>query len=209
MRTLSDYLGDLSAVYLDVLKDRLYADAADSQSRRSAQSVLARILGVLVRVLAPVLSFTCEEVWEFMPASMRDEASVHLSDWPVLAVPEKEARELRVAFGFVLEVREAVTKALEDARNDKRIGKSQEARVVVTAPSETSASLKAVGETALAELFIVSEVEVRVGEELGVEIGSASGEKCPRCWNYRQLGTDAAHPEVCARCAEVLEGLGR
>ena len=86
-RTLFDYVGDLSAVYLDVLKDRLYADAPDSVSRRSAQLVLARILGVLVRVLAPVLSFTCEEVWDYMPESLRDEPSVHLSDWPSVEAP--------------------------------------------------------------------------------------------------------------------------
>ena len=83
-RTIYDYVGDLSGVYLDVLKDRLYADAPDSVSRRSAQTVLSAILGVLVRVLAPILSFTAEETWQYMPEALRDAESVHLSDWPVL-----------------------------------------------------------------------------------------------------------------------------
>ena len=90
-RTIYDYVGDLSGVYLDVLKDRLYADAPASASRRSAQTVLSAILGVLVRVLAPILSFTAEEVWQYMPESLRDAKSVHLSDWPTL--------ELRRGYG--------------------------------------------------------------------------------------------------------------
>ncbi len=204
MRTISDYLGDLSSVYLDVLKDRLYADAADSVSRRSAQTVLARILGVLVRLLAPVLSFTCEEVWDFMPAGLKDAESVHLSAWPSVETPAEDAASLRDAYAVVLAVREDVTKALEDARNEKRIGKSQEASVVVTAPDDVATVLEARGTVALAELFIVGAVEVRQGEELSVTVDAAPGEKCPRCWNFRQIGVDERHPDVCGRCAEVL-----
>lgn len=205
-RTIYDYVGDLSSVYLDVLKDRLYADAPDSASRRSAQTVLSAILGVLVRVLAPVLSFTAEEVWQFMPEALRDAKSVHLSDWPVMELPEGGA-ELGASFAKVLEVREAVTKALEEARNAKVIGKSQEAAVTLTAPAETVAALEARGSLGLAELFIVAQVSVTAGEVVTVEIKPASGEKCPRCWNLRELGTDASHPDVCSRCSVVLTGL--
>ena len=105
-RTLFDYVGDLSAVYLDVLKDRLYADAPDSVSRRSAQTVLARILGVLVRVLAPILSFTCEEVWDFMPETLRDAESVQLSDWPTVEMPHDADAAAPPTYAIVLETRE-------------------------------------------------------------------------------------------------------
>lgn len=208
-RTIFDYVGDLSSVYLDALKDRLYAEAPGSMQRRAAQTVLAEILGVLVRVLAPILSFTCEEVWDFMPASLKDEESVHLSDWPVLELPA-DAADLLVRYAVVLEAREVVTKALEDARNSKLIGKSQEATVTIAAPAETVAVLESVGRAVLEELLIVGGVEVRQGEssDISVEVGQTAGEKCPRCWNVRELGSDAAHPEVCARCAAVLEEIG-
>ena len=206
-RSIYEYVGELSSVYLDVLKDRLYADAAKSVSRRSAQTVLSAILGVLVRVLAPVLSFTCEEVWQFMPQSLRDAKSVHLSDWPVTAVASAEAGALTQAYATVLAVREVVTKALEEARNAKTIGKSQEAAVSVIAPAATVAVLEQRGSEALAELFIVAQVRFSVGEEVAVEVHPAVGEKCPRCWNLRELGVDERHPGVCGRCAEVLGAL--
>ncbi|NTU71746.1 MAG: isoleucine--tRNA ligase [Coriobacteriia bacterium] len=206
-RTIYDYVGDLSSVYLDVLKDRLYADGATSASRRSAQTVLTEILGVLVRVLAPVLTFTCEEVWQFMPAGLRDADSVQLTDWPTVAV-SSDAAALLSGYATVLEAREVVTKALEDARNEKVIGKSQEAAVVLTAPAQDKAVLEARGAGALAELFIVADVRVVEGDELAASIEVASGEKCPRCWNIRELGADARFPEVCARCADVLSAIG-
>ncbi len=208
LRAVSDYLGELSSVYLDVLKDRLYADAPKSVSRRSAQTVLAAILGTLVRMLAPVLSFTCDEVWSFMPETLRDEPSVLLSDWPTVDVPTAEADAIRSAYAVVLSAREVVTKALEDARNAKTIGKSQEARIVLSAPAEAFEVLVTRAPGELAELFIVSSVELVSASDYGVEIHSATGEKCPRCWNFRTLSVDAAHPEVCERCAEVLSELG-
>jgi len=210
-RTLYDYVGDLSAVYLDVLKDRLYADAPDWVSRRSAQTVLARILGVLVRMLAPVLSFTSEEVWSFMPEGLRDAESVHLSPWPVVDVPEQEASDLTRDYAGILEVRDVVTKALEEARNAKAIGKSQEAAVTVTAPSSTIELLERRGAEALATLFIVAAVSLVRGADdaaVDVTIGAASGQKCPRCWNHRALGVDPTRPEVCERCARALEDIG-
>jgi len=206
-RAIYDYVGDLSSVYLDVLKDRLYADAPRSASRRSAQTVLAAILGALVRMLAPILTFTTEEVWQFMPEAMRDAESIQLTDWPTFDLPAEEAASLREAYAVVLEARELVTKALEDARNAKVIGKSQEAAVVLTAPAIALAALHGRGAAALAELFIVASVEVREGSEYSVAVQPAAGGKCPRCWNLRQLGSDASHPEVCERCASVLREL--
>ncbi len=200
---------DLSSFYMDVLKDRLYAEAPDSIGRRSAQTVLAEVLRTLVRLMAPILSFTTEEVWQFMPAALREGvSSVHLAGWPALDVPAASADELRTAYGTVLEVRDVVTKALEDARNAGTIGKSQEARVVVTAPSAIAGPLRERGEDSLAEMLIVSAVVIAEGPELAVEVLPADGEKCPRCWNYRTLGSDPTHPEVCARCAAVLTQRG-
>ncbi len=214
-RAIYDYVvTDLSAVYLDVLKDRLYADAPASLARRSAQTVLAAVLEALVRMLAPILAFTCEEVWHFMPEAMRDAQSVHLSGWPVVTVPGDEAAGLSASFERLLAVRDEVTKALEEARNADKVGKSQEARVRIEAGGEELAALRAF-EHVLPELFIVEGVELAERGDgahdatvATVEVSNAQGEKCPRCWNYRRLGVDAAHADVCGRCAEVLSTVG-
>ncbi len=197
---------ELSSFYLDVLKDRLYADAARSAGRRSAQTVLSQVLLTLVRLMAPVLSFTTEEVWQFMPAALRgDVVSVQLAGWPTLDVPAEEAAQLRDAYAVVLEAREVATKALEEARNSGLVGKSQEARLVLSVPERALDMLVARGRESLAEMFIVSEVELlpAPGDVVGVRVEPASGEKCPRCWNLRPLGDDG----LCARCSEVVASL--
>jgi isoleucyl-tRNA synthetase len=130
---------------------------------------------------------------------------VHLSDWPVLEF-EADA-ELEAAFAKVLAVREAVTKALEEARNAKVVGKSQEASVHVSAPAELVDALERRGLDALAELFIVASVDIVEADGLSVTITASPLDKCPRCWNLRRLGADSTHPEVCARCADVLAGM--
>ncbi len=202
---------DLSAFYLDVLKDRLYSDAPDSVSRRGAQTVLAEISTALVRLLAPVLTFTSEEVWTYLPSDLRDAESVQLTSWPEVRMVGEHAEaadRLRDAYTTVLDVRDVVTRALEEARNAKTIGKSQEARVIVEAPEAVRQVLAARGEQELAAMFIVSEVELADGPEVVATIEPARGEKCPRCWNTRRLGVDPDHPEVCERCATVLRVIG-
>jgi len=211
-RTALDYMGDLSSVYLDVIKDRLYADAASGASRRSAQHVLAQILGVLVRVLAPILCFTCDEVWSHMPEALRDAESVQLTDWPEVDLPSGAAPELRTLFTAVLEAREVANAALEVARADKIIGKSQEASVTLIAPASAAEALRVYGDSALAELFIVSEVRIEdadaAAEMIMAIVATATGQKCPRCWNLREAGSDTDHPDVCTRCAGVLAARG-
>jgi len=203
------YVTSLSSVFLDASKDRLYSDATDSLSRRSTQTVLAEILKALVRIVAPILVFTSEEVWQFMPESLReDSVSVHLAGWPVVDIPAEEAASIREAYQLVSDLRESVTKALEDARNDGRVGKSQEAALTVSAPSEMLQILEARGADLLAELLIVASVSLEPGEELAVAVAPATGEKCPRCWNFRELGIDPLHPDVCKRCASVLSSTG-
>ncbi|MBE0477255.1 MAG: isoleucine--tRNA ligase [Coriobacteriia bacterium] len=204
------YATETSAFYLDVLKDRLYSDAPDSLSRRSAQTVLAEMLAALVRLVAPILTFTSEEVWSFMLEDLRAGVeSVQLAGWPAVTAPAEHAEDaerLREAFGAVLRVRDEVTRALEDARNAGRIGKSQEARAVVTSPADTLGVLRDRGERTLADLFIVSAVELREGDSVAVEVLPAEGEKCPRCWNVRtDIGSVPEHTEVCGRCGRVLE----
>ncbi len=220
-RHLYEYCGaDLSSFYLDVLKDRLYADAADSRARRSAQTVLAAMLGAMVRMVAPILTFTSEEIWQATPAVLRGGiVSVQLAGWPEVAVDENAAVPLRDAYAVVREVREDVTKALEDARNEGTIGKSQEALVTVFTTPDRRRVLDAVGADRLAETFIVSSVQTvtghdpRTGPEFGdaditVQVARAAGEKCPRCWNIRtDVGVDSEHPNVCGRCAAVLRSL--
>jgi isoleucyl-tRNA synthetase len=197
---------ELSSFYLDVLKDRLYADAANSLGRRSAQTVLAQVLLTLVRLVAPVLSFTTEEVWQFMPAALRNDVdSVHLAGWPSVEVPSDEAAALRESYGSALEVRDVVTKALESARNAGVVGKSQEARLVLGVPDAVRGALEARGSESLAEMFIVSSLEMTPGsaDEITVTVERADGEKCPRCWNWRDVGPDG----LCARCSAVVSAL--
>jgi len=202
---------DLSAFYLDVLKDRLYSDASDSVSRRSAQTVLAKILTTLAQMLAPILSFTTEEVWQAMPASLKTIESVHLSGWPEIETPS-DTHELGETFSTVLLARDATTKALEEARNSGTIKKSQEASARLVVPASAAKCLEAMGAEAVAEALCVSSVSLEVGEAAGpggfrVFVESANGDKCPRCWNFRELGTDPEHPDVCMRCAQVLHSL--
>ena len=217
-RAVYDYIvSDLSAVYMDALKDRLYSEAPDSLLRRGAQTVLMNILEVLVRVLAPILSFTTDEVWESYPQGLRSEnghpQSVQLAGWPedsdfMPAVPAGGAEHISEAFGVVLGVREVAMKALEEARGAKEINKSQEASIEITAPRSVLDYTERFAPEVFEELFIVSQVTFVEGDELSVRIGRAHGEKCPRCWNYRELGGNPNHPDVCKRCGDALDAIG-
>ena len=194
---------DLSALYLDVLKDRLYTFAPNHHARRSAQTALWRIAEALTRLIAPILSFTADEVWPLLPKVEGRETSVHLALFPDLAeiVPGNEA-ELEAEWETLLAVREQVLAKLEVLRAEKTIGKSLEARVML---ADTDPVLKKY-EGALAELFNVSEVSFGGA---GIEAGRSSLPKCERCWRYvADVAADARFPTVCLRCAEALEAVG-
>lgn len=203
-----DFTSAISREYFDVVKDRLYSDAAASVERRSAQTVLANMLECMVRQLAPILTFTADEVWEYYPEGLAGEGrvpSVQLAGWQLEEdfrpqVPAAGRAELLGAYEVAMAARDAVTKALEGARAELGITKSQEAAVALTAPAEQLAVLRARGERALAELFIVSQVTLAEGTELTATVSVAQGEKCPRCWNVRELGPDG----LCPRCHEVV-----
>lgn len=198
---------DLSSFYLDVLKDRLYCEAATGPRRRSAQTVLYTVVDGLSRLIAPILPFTADEV--FTSIRGRAAGTVHTALFPAV---EPVDEPLLGGWDALLAVRAAVTKALEESRAKKEIASSQEARIEVTAPEDTLANLRRYAATSsgfpgpLASLFIVSEVTLGPGESLAVEVDRARGSKCERCWNYSEkVGTLAVHPAVCERCAKVLE----
>jgi isoleucyl-tRNA synthetase len=202
---------DLSAVWVDIVKDRLYTAGASSLSRRSAQTALYRITYALVRLLAPVLSFTCEEVWGYLckPAGSPD--SVHLA---LLPEPSEMTqgitmlqRERLVHWDTLMLVRDQVLKALEVAREEKKIGKSLEAKVVLTAGSDLQPLLGQY-ESDLPALFIVSQVRLEQGTENGVsvEVQRADGVRCERCWKYTlDVGSDAEFPTICAPCSGAIK----
>ncbi len=201
---------DLSSVYLDVLKDRLYAEAPTGPERRAAQFVLARLHDVLARMLAPIIPHTAEEVWDVLPAGPSRVASVHLSDWPT-PDPAWDDEATEALFQELLEVRELVFReATEPMRKEKAIGSNQEASVVVTAPPEVADRLAPHADL-LAMLCIVSEVAVERGPE-GAEWSAravkSSHPKCERCWNLRPtVGSDPDHPTLCDRCARVVRAM--
>ena len=198
---------DLSSLYLDVLKDRLYCSAKGSRLRRSAQTALFEILRTTLKLMAPILPFTTEEAWESLPFFAGKEESVHLELFPSFercwlddAVRQEMER--------LLVLREAVLKELEKAREEKLIGNSLEAQVHIAVP-EAERALVRKYEQDLGALFIVSAVTVEPGsaEELGVRVSRAPGAKCQRCWNYSlHVGTSREYPELCRRCEDVVRG---
>ena len=215
-RAAYDFVNDLSNVYMDVAKDRLYSEAPTSKRRRAAQTVIFNILEVMVRVLAPILTFTTEEVWQHYPEAMRNregrEESIQLCSWPkrsdfAPALPE-DTTQLSAAWACIMEVRDVVTKALEEARGAKVIKKSQEAAIEVTAPAAVLDQLKAFDQAVFQELFIVAKVSFVEGAEVAAQVSVAEGEKCPRCWNITELGGNEHHPGVCKRCADALDEIG-
>ncbi len=209
---------DLSSFYLDILKDRLYTSPASSRERRSAQTVLYHILNHLVRILAPILTFTAEEIFEAMPKTSQTQkvGSVHLLDW--LAIPESwENPAAWEKFKLLIEMRPYVLKALEDKRRDDEIGSSLQAKIIFKSASERDLEYLLTLKDMLPSLFIVSQVEVEKAaavqkgmsdtfSKTEVVIMKADGEKCSRCWNFStQVGKDGGHPTLCGRCAAVVE----
>ncbi len=210
---------ELSAFYFDVLKDRLYTSARKSVSRRAAQTAIWRIGEALVRLLAPILSFTCEEVWRYLPPVEGRLESVHLTTFP--AAGDLLANEVAIApdarqaddWKTVLAVRETALKALEDARNQKLIGSNLQAQVTLTAVDPVFSVLERF-KSELRYFFIVSAVEVKKGSGNGdspvvVQVGKAPGLKCERCWNFStHVGEDKNYPSVCERCSTVIREIG-
>jgi isoleucyl-tRNA synthetase len=199
---------DLSAVYLDILKDRLYTFRKDAHERRSSQTVLYEILVALTKLMAPILSFTADELWRMLPETARknpDASSVHGVPFPE-ANPKWTDEKLAQRWEKLLGIRVAVQASLEAQRRDKIIGSALEAKVVLKADEAMLAFLKPY-EADLPALFIVSQVALERGAQEGcsAEIRKAEGNKCERCWNYRPaVGTFKDHPTLCDRCIEAI-----
>ena len=197
---------DLSSFYLDVLKDRMYTFAPTSHERRSAQTVLWKITETLVRLVAPILSFTADEIWEYLPAVAGREASVHLALFPKPEeVFSEDPAKLLEEWKQIFEVRDQALRVLEDARQAKHIGKGLEAELEITASGDQLALLQrhAAG---LKEIVNVSSVAVLEGAELQVTALPASGTKCARCWNFMPEVADyGIWQNVCTRCHDALQ----
>jgi isoleucyl-tRNA synthetase len=208
---------DMSAFYLDILKDRLYTFKADSDRRRASQWVLYQVLLSLTKMMAPILSFTAEEIWQFIGS--KKEESVFLSDFPV---PNTELidKALEEKWFSLITIRDEVNKALELKRQNRFIGNSLEAHVTLHVNNDELYGILSEQKDFLPALFIVSQVEIKSSgtvpegiyestesKGLTIEVQKASGTKCQRCWNWsNDVGAFEEFPEICGRCHEALKG---
>ena len=199
---------ELSSFYLDIIKDRLYCDEKDGLSRRSAQTALWLILDTITKIFAPILAFTCDEIWQAMPHRDGDDPrNVLLNEMNKPFAEYALGEDAMAAWDKLVKVRDTVNAALETARNEKKIGKSLEAKVDLTVPQEL-ANQKFMDADEMADLLIVSQVRVSTGTEIKVEVEPAQGAKCERCWKVLpSVGKDGEHPPLCARCAAVVRKL--
>ncbi len=194
---------ELSSFYLDIIKDRLYCEEKDGLLRRSAQTALWLILDTLAKLFAPILAFTCDEIWQAMPHRVGDDGRNVLlnemnSPFAVYALDE----DAMAAWNGLIDLRNTVNAALEQARAEKKLGKSLEAKVTI--PSGRIAGSWLVSMDELADLLIVSQVEIS-SDVTEVTVEPAAGRKCERCWKVLpSVGSDASHPALCPRCAKVV-----
>jgi len=210
IHTLYDFcIVTLSARYFDIIKDRLYTAAPSSKQRRSAQTVLYRIADELSRLLAPILPFTADEIWEHLPENNNRVLSVHVAEFSS-GHDRSRDRELLERWERLFHIRDQVLIKLEEARVNKTIGSSLEARVVIKPSGRVERELLERYADQLRYIFIVSQVEI--GERSAhmilpqIEVERARGQKCERCWNYStRVGESARYPTVCERCLEALE----
>ncbi len=196
---------ELSSFYLDIIKDRLYCEEKNGVERRSAQTALYLILDTMTKIFAPILAFTCDEIWQAMPHRAGDDGrNVVLNEMNKPFTEYALDGAAMERWERMIQVRNAVNGALEEARAEKKLGKSLEAAVELTVPAEDAFLAGMDGET-LADLLIVSKADVKVGGELSVQVRSAQGEKCERCWKVlSSVGADSEHPTLCKRCAAVV-----
>jgi isoleucyl-tRNA synthetase len=210
---------EMSSFYFDALKDRLYTASKGSHLRRSSQTVLHDILVVLTKIVAPILSFTAEEVWGYVNGHAKNgAASVHLAEWPMLT-REYIDPSLEEKWEKMIEVRKAVLKVLEDMRQAKEIGNGLEARVMLYADEPELARFLEEFKRDLASIFIVSEVELAKEKKsddnykksdtitaLFVKAAPARGTKCERCWCFSEtVGKDSTHPTICVKCIDAVQ----
>ncbi|MEY2548522.1 MAG: isoleucyl-tRNA synthetase, partial [Verrucomicrobiota bacterium] len=188
---------DLSSLYIDITKDRMYCDAPDSPRRRATQAAMHRIFEALCRLLAPILVFTAEEAWSYLGGS----SSVHIQTFPDES-PEFRNPQAHDQITRLLDLRAVIGQAVERARQEKLIGNALEAAVTLTCEEATIA---AVPKEELEEFFILSDLTLEPGKEPAASISKTAYQKCARCWRHRpSVGKSAAHPDLCDRCESVV-----
>jgi isoleucyl-tRNA synthetase len=199
---------EMSALYFDILKDRLYTFSSGSRGRKSAQTALYEILKALTCLMAPILSYTAEEVWKYVPQEPGKTESVHLALFPEVK-SEYLDDSLHERWEKIWEIRAIVTKVLEEARKEKVIGLSLDAQVHLHLPPKVFSFIECY-EKDLKSIFIVSSVTLhqsKDGKEVRAEVVRAEGKKCERCWNYDvSVGAYPEHPAICERCVEAIQG---
>ncbi len=199
---------EMSSLYFDILKDRLYTSSPNSLGRRSAQTVLYEILKSLTTLMAPILAFTTEEVWNHLPRESGKVESVHLASFPEVK-PEYLDETLEKDWERIWEIRAVVTKALEEARKSKKIGLSLDAQVHLYLPEKLYPFIHPY-ERDLSSIFIVSSVTLKLsqeGQEVRAEVFRADGQKCERCWSYdTSVGQYSDHPTLCQKCLNAIQG---
>ena len=204
--------GDLSSFYLDIAKDVVYIEAADHPHRRAMQTVMYDTLIALLKLMSPIIPHTTDEMWGYL--AHEEAESVQLTDMPDARAETDEDIALMARFSELMEVRDDVLKALEEARNGKVIGKSLEAAVTVYVPEDLKVLLTS-EDIDFAQFFIVSGFRIggnlenspadATGSRVRVVVEKAKGEKCARCWSVPgTVGENPEHPELCARCADVV-----
>jgi isoleucyl-tRNA synthetase len=207
---------DLSAFYLDILKDRLYTSPPKSEMRRSAQTVMYTILDAISRMMAPILIVTAEEIWNYMPQEKEKAVSIHMLDFPEINSGWIDP-ELAEKWERLLEIRGEVNKALEEARAQKQIGHPLDAALTIACDQDTYEMLHPYADD-LRSIFIVSKVSLEKDKPLenafqgqalegtSIMVGPATDEKCQRCWIHdSSVGDDPAHPALCNRCKTVID----
>jgi isoleucyl-tRNA synthetase len=199
---------EMSSIYMDVLKDRLYCDEADSLSRRSAQTAMYKILDCLVRMLAPILVHTAEEVWAAMKFKSAKAESIHFAEMPKVDNTIDWQNE-EPMWHKLMELRDKVLGVLEPLRKDKIIGSNQESTVTIRCDADSAAAIEKFGIKNFAALCIVSEVKLEKGAtETTVSAEKSSHQKCQRCWNYwPSVGQNADNSDLCSRCSEAIKSL--
>ena len=196
---------ELGGFYLDVLKDRLYTAAADSRPRRSAQTALALIRDALLKLMAPILSFTAEEAWHILHT---DDPTIFVHTWEKMIPDVPDADALLAKWTRIVAVRALVQKELEAVRQTGVIGSSLQAEVAIVADADAYAPLASLGDD-LRFVLITSSASVQRGDSLAIAVVPSAHSKCERCWHWRaDVGSDPAHPGLCARCVANLFGAG-
>ena len=188
---------DLSSLYIDITKDRMYCDPADAGRRRATQMAMHEIYGALCQLLAPVLVFTAEEAWRHSQAS----SSVHLEEFPT---PQNRGDKASEQMADLLRLRAVIGQAIEKARQEKLIGNALEAAVVLRSDSDVTAKID---KDELEEFFILSDLTIEQAKEASATVAKTPYQKCARCWRHREyVGKSKAHPNLCDRCEKVVSG---